>query len=99
MKIGKLKEGGVINFRVFLFYLSLGYGTYFTLKFPLRIPDSYHAKTLKKNTPPVHFSLYFHNQAISQKSERSFVDQVAIDDKSALTIEDHPLVEELKSKT
>ena len=64
----------------------------------LRIPDSYHAKTLKKHTPLVRFALYFHNQAIFQKSERSFFDQVAIDAKSALTFENRPLVAELKLK-
>ena len=65
----------------------------------LRIPDSYHAKTLKKHTPLVRFALYFYNQAIFQKSERSFFDQVAIDGKSALTFENRRLVAELKFKT
>ena len=64
----------------------------------LRIPDSYHAKILKKHTPLVRFSLYFHNQTIFQNSERSFFDQVAIDDKSALTSENRPLMAELKLK-
>ncbi len=66
--------------------------------FSLRIPDSYHTKTLKKHTPFVRFALYFHNQAIFQKSERSFFNQLAIDAKSALTFDNHPLVLELKFK-
>ncbi len=32
----------------------------------LRIPDSYHAKTLKIHTPLVRFALYFHYQAVFQ---------------------------------
>ena len=65
---------------------------------PLRIPDSYHANTLKIHTPLVRFAVYFHYWAVFQKFERSFFDQVAIDDKSALTFENCPLVEELKFK-
>ena len=56
----------------------------------LRIPDSYHAKTLKKHPPLVRFGLYFHNQVVFQKSERSCFDQVAIDAKSVLTFENRP---------
>ncbi len=66
--------------------------------FTLRIPDSCHAKTLKNHTPLVGFASYFLNQAIFQKSERRFLDQVAIDAKSALTFENRPLVAELKFK-
>ncbi len=36
----------------------------------LRIPDSYHAKTLKNHTPLVRYASYFYNQAIFQKSEK-----------------------------
>ena len=64
----------------------------------LRIPDSYHAKTLKIHTPLVRFALYFHYQAVFQKFERSFFDQVAVDVKSVLTFENRPLVAELKLK-
>ncbi len=64
----------------------------------LRIPDSYHAKTLKIHTPLVRFALYFHYQAVFQKFERSFFDQVAIDAKNASTFENRPLVAELKLK-
>ncbi len=35
----------------------------------LRIPDSYHAKTLKIHTPLVRFALYFHYRAVFQKFE------------------------------
>ncbi len=38
----------------------------------LRIPDSYHAKTLKNHTPLVRYASYFYNQAIFQKFERRF---------------------------
>ncbi len=34
----------------------------------LRIPDSYHAKTLKNHTPLVRYASYFYNQAIFQSS-------------------------------
>ncbi len=64
----------------------------------LRIPDSYHAKTLIIHTPLVRFALYFHYQAVFQKFERSFLDQVAIDAKSASTFENCPLMAELKFK-
>ena len=64
----------------------------------LRIPDSYHAKTLKIHTPLVRFALYFHYQAVFQKFERSFFDQVAVDAKSVSTFENRPLVAELKLK-
>ncbi len=50
-----------------------------TQRAALRIPDSYHAKTLKIHTPLVRFALYFHYQAVFKKFERSFFDQVAID--------------------
>ena len=65
----------------------------------LRIPDSYHAKTLKKHTPLVRFASYFYNQTVFQKSECTFFDQVAIDDKNVSTFEKRPLVAELKFKT
>ena len=58
----------------------------------LRIPDSYHAKTLKKTECIQCFASYFH------KSEHSFFDRVAIDVKSVLTFEKRPLVAELKFK-
>ncbi len=58
----------------------------------LRIPDSYHVKTLKIHTPLVRFALYFHYRAVFRKFERSFFDQVAIDAKSASTFENCPLV-------
>ncbi len=50
-----------------------------------RIPDSYHAKTLKMHTPLVRFALYFHYWAVFQKFERSFFDPVAVDVKSVLS--------------
>ena len=43
----------------------------------LRIPDSYHAKILKNHTPLVRYALYFYNQAIFQKFERRFFDEVS----------------------
>ena len=64
----------------------------------LRIPDSYHAKTLKKHTPLVRLALYFQNQAVFKKFERSFFDQVARDAETVLTFEIRPLVAELKFK-
>ena len=64
----------------------------------LRIPDSYHAKTLKIHTPLIRFVLYFHNQAVFKKFERSFFDQVAIDAKTVLTFENCPQVAKLKFK-
>ena len=39
----------------------------------LRIPDSYHAKTLKNHTPLVRYASYFYNQAIFKKFERRFL--------------------------
>ena len=63
----------------------------------LRIPDRYHAKTLKKHTSLIRFASYFHKQTVFQKCERSFFDQTAIDAKSVLTFENGPLVAELKS--
>ncbi len=35
--------------------------------FLLRIPDSYHAKTLKNHTPLVRYASYFYNQTIFHK--------------------------------
>ncbi len=65
-----------------------------------RIPDSYHAKTLKNTTPSSFFASSFHNQAVFQKSECRFFDQVPIhvDAKSVLKLENCPLVAELKFK-
>ena len=40
--------------------------------FALRIPDSYHAKSLKNHTPLVRNASYFYNQAIFKKIERRF---------------------------
>ena len=73
-------------------------GDIYNLPENLRIPDSYHAKTLKIRTPLVRFASYFHDRAVFQKFERSLFDQVAIDAKSASTLENCPLVAELKFK-
>ncbi len=45
-------------------YLFPYFHMFTTHKYPLRIPDSYHAKTLKNHTPLVRYALYFYNQAI-----------------------------------
>ncbi len=39
----------------------------------LRIPDSYHAKTLKIHTPLVRFALYFHYRAVFQNLNVAFL--------------------------
>ncbi len=49
-------------------------GRDFVEKRRLRIPDSYHGKTLKNHTPLVRYASYFFNQAIFQKFERRFFD-------------------------
>ena len=51
-------------------------------------------KQLKIRAP----ATLFYNGAVFQKSESSFLDQVAIDVKSVLTFENCPLVAELKLK-
>ena len=51
-------------------------------------------KTLKYSLPPCAFCV-----CTRQKIEHSFSDQVAIDAKSALTLEKPPLVAEVKPKT
>ncbi len=47
----------------------------------LGLHDSYGAKYTEKPTVLVHFAILFYNQAIFQKSEGSFIDQVAMDGK------------------
>ena len=54
-------------------------------------------KSLKIRPPPGTFSLiFFYNQTVFQKFERSFFDQVAIDAKNVLTFQKRPLVAEQK---
>ncbi len=53
---------------------------------------------MRKITFLTRFAISFYNQAIFQKSERIFFDQVAIDAKSVLTFEKRHLVVELKLK-
>ncbi len=64
----------------------------------LRMRAIHGAKTTKKHTPLVCFDWLFYNQTVSQKFERPFFDQVAIDAKYVLTFENRPLVAELKLK-
>ena len=64
----------------------------------LTILDSYGCKITKNCTPLVYFGWLFYNQSVFKKFERTFFDQVAIDEKNVLTFEKRPLVTELKLK-
>ena len=64
----------------------------------LRIPAIHGAKTIENQTPLVRFAWLFYNQAVFQKLEHSFFDQVAIHPKNVLKFEKSPLVAELKLK-